>query len=77
MKRRICSLHCVNSNHPGYRLLLNTLGPIENFFPRVPGITPGGFHMWRRKHKDFESHGWDVITYASPSTLYMRIVSDG
>ena len=50
-------------NHPGYRTLLNTLGPIENFFPRIPGVTPGAFHMWHRKHKDFELHGWDVITY--------------
>ncbi|KIP01299.1 hypothetical protein PHLGIDRAFT_507626 [Phlebiopsis gigantea 11061_1 CR5-6] len=56
------AVHSVQ-NHPGYRTLLNTLGPVENFFPRIPGLTPGSFHMWQRKHKDFEQHGWDMITY--------------
>lgn len=59
--RSLFSLIC--RNHPGYRALLNTLGPIENFFPRMRGITPGSFHMWHRKHKDFQLHGWDVISY--------------
>nr|BAL05166.1 cytochrome P450 [Phanerodontia chrysosporium] len=58
------AVHAV-SNHPGYRTLLNTLGPIENFFPRIPGVAPGAFHMWKRKHRDFEEHGWDVITYVT------------
>ncbi|GJE85498.1 cytochrome P450 [Phanerochaete sordida] len=58
------AVHAV-SNHPGYRTLLNTLGPIENFFPRIPYVTPGAFHMWTRKHRDFEEHGWDVITYVA------------
>ena len=57
------ALSFIYRNHPGYRTLLNTLGPIENFFPRLCGVTPGSFHMWQRKHKDFERHGWDVITY--------------
>lgn len=51
------------SNHPGYRLVFNTLGPRENFFPRIPGVFAGCFHMFHRKHADFELHGWDVITY--------------
>ena len=51
------------SGHPGYRMLFNTLGPIENFFPRIPYIFAGDFHMWRRKHLDFDLYGWDVITY--------------
>ncbi|KAI0703435.1 cytochrome P450 [Cytidiella melzeri] len=52
-------------NHPGLRTLLNTLGPIENFFPRIWGVTPGSYHMFKRKHLDFEVFGWDVITYVT------------
>ena len=57
------TLTATRRNHPGYRTLLNTLGPIENFFPRIWGITPGSYHMFTRKHLDFEIYGWDVITY--------------
>jgi hypothetical protein len=53
------------SNHPGLRTVLNTLGPIENFFPRLWGITPGSYHMFTRKHLDFEIYGWDLISYVS------------
>ncbi|KAJ3520439.1 hypothetical protein NM688_g9161 [Phlebia brevispora] len=65
------ALRSVN-NHPGYRLLLNTLGPAENFFPRIPGVTAGNFHMWARKHKDFELYGCDIITYASICFLWQQ-----
>ena len=60
----VCA-HARDRDHPGYRTLLNTLGPIENFFPRVPGVTPGAFHMWHRKHADFARGGWDVLTYVA------------
>ncbi|KAI0090485.1 cytochrome P450 [Irpex rosettiformis] len=53
------------NDHPGLRTLLNTLGPIENFFPRLWGVTPGSYHMFTRKHRDFEIYGWDVITYVA------------
>ncbi|KAI0346715.1 cytochrome P450 [Trametopsis cervina] len=58
------AVHAVN-DHPGLRTLLNTLGPMENFFPRIWGVTPGTYHMFLRKHRDFDLYGWDVITYVS------------
>ena len=73
------SLHDASngSDHPGLRTLLNTLGPLENFFPRISGVTPGSYHMFSRKHLDFEIYGWDVITYVrKQATDYMLICAE-
>lgn len=79
--RGVCSLNSIvdGSDHPGLRTLLNTLGPMENFFPRIWGVTPGTYHMFLRKHRDFDLYGWDVITYVSgvctPSCVDTMLIS--
>lgn len=52
-------------NHPGYCTFFSGAFPEGNYLPRIPGISPGRHHLFKRKYEDHRSSGWDVYSTVS------------
>ncbi|GLB37921.1 putative cytochrome P450 [Lyophyllum shimeji] len=66
------------NNHPGYRTLLAQTSSIGHFFPPIPGITPGGNHLFMNKYRMYEIVGCDIHSAVSawPTATTTLFVAD-
>jgi len=65
-------------NHPGRRLVLSGASFLNNFLPKIRGISTGSNSLFINKHRTFEEVGWDIhsVISALPTSRTVLVLSD-